>query len=89
MPVLEAMEYGKPVITSDLGIFQEIAGDAPTFFTLENVSDETAADNLAKAMAEYDDRVAASKYEEVLGRYDGEKLGRNLYDFFVKIVDKR
>ncbi len=89
MPVLEAMEYGKPVITSDLGIFREIAGDAPTFFTLENVSDEIAADNLAKAMAEYDERVDASKYEEVLGRYDGEKLGRNLYDFFVKVVDKR
>lgn len=89
MPVLEAMQYGKPVIASDLKVFHEIAGDEPTYFELENISDEAACDRLAKAMAEYDEKTDTDAYKEVLLRYDGRKLAKNIYVFFAKIVDKR
>ncbi len=34
LPLVEAMQYGLPVIASDLTVFREIAGDYPTYFDL-------------------------------------------------------
>jgi alpha-1,2-rhamnosyltransferase len=32
LPVIEAMQYGKPVLASDISVFREIGGDYPVYF---------------------------------------------------------
>ena len=35
LPLVEAMQYGLPVLASDIAVFREIAGDYPTYFSLD------------------------------------------------------
>jgi O-antigen biosynthesis alpha-1,2-rhamnosyltransferase len=35
LPLVEAMQYGLPVLASDIAVFREIAGDYPTYFKLD------------------------------------------------------
>lgn len=41
MPILEAMNYGKPVICSDIDVFHEVAGDAAIYFDTKSSDDLT------------------------------------------------
>lgn len=86
MPVIEAMQYEKPVIASDLAIFREITKDKPTYFKLEGLTEDEAADNLCKAMENYTVAVDKKNYEETLARYEGGKLTKALYDFFLTVI---
>lgn len=82
--VLEAMNYYKPVIASDLSIFQEIVGNCINYFKLtgKNV-DDTA--NLCKKFTDFNPNVDKSVYDEVMTRYTAETLGKKVIDVFDNI----
>lgn len=82
MPVLEAMEYGKPVVASDLAIFREVAGDGLCYFDVE-----AQGRGLADSLADYS-KADMNTYEEICNRYKKEILGKNLYDFLDGIADR-
>ncbi|MGN6711818.1 glycosyltransferase family 4 protein [Anaerocolumna jejuensis] len=83
LPLIEAMEYNKPIIASNLTIFQEIAENCINYFELGN--DEVH--QLYLKMFNYTDEVNTIKYTDVKNRYLGSKLGLLLSDFFKKIAD--
>lgn len=86
MPVIEAMQYEKPVIATDLGIFREIIGDGVNYFKLENLSTGEAVTNLCKAMENYDNQPDLEGYKTTLAKYEGEKLAKEVYDFIKSLV---
>ncbi len=82
--VLEAMNYYKPVIASNLSIFQEIVGNCINYFDLtgENVHNTS---NLCKTMADSTKNVSKSAYDEVMTRYTAETLGKKVIAVFDNI----
>ena len=70
MPVIEAMQYDKSAIVSDLGIFKETLEDSVNYFALgENEEEEIR--NLTSAMHEH--RIAdVETYKGILSKFDGE-----------------
>lgn len=86
MPVIEAMQYNKPVIASELGIFREIIGDTPTYFELEGVSGSDAVTNLCKAMENYSEHAPTSDYVEILAKYESGRLSEKLYSFMKEVI---
>lgn len=85
MPVLEVMKFKKPVIVSNLDIFDEIVGDCVNRFDLRG-NEETQIDNLAQMLMDYSSRVEADKYEETVNRYAPDILGQRVREFILKEV---
>ena len=68
-PVIEAMCYNKPIITSDLSIFAEITGGAVRTSSLERLAD---------AMLEPPPRVDKERYAAVRERYAPDNVGKSV-----------
>lgn len=90
MPIIEVMEYYRPVIASNLEIFKEIIGDAITYYPRnEDLDTETTA--LANAMLSFDRLDDASKqvdreaYENVIKRYLPEVLGKRMINSLLEL----
>ena len=77
---LEAMDFGKPVLASDLSIFSEIVGDAISYFPLSG-----GADALSEAMLSENIPVDQGKYEKTMNRYLPETLVPQLIRVFHEI----
>ncbi len=82
--VLEAMNYYKPVIASDLSIFQEIVGNCINYFKLTGNNVDDAA-NLCKTLTNFTENVDKSVYDEVMTRYTAETLGKKVIEVFDNI----
>lgn len=80
MPVVEVMNYEKPVIASNLSIFQELIGDEINYFTLSEDNKESAK-RLAKRMLDYEEPAQGS-YEKVIERYVPQNLAKRLAEYF-------
>ncbi len=80
IPVVEAMWYEKPVIASNLPVFQEIVGDSIELFDITG-SEETQVVNLANAMINCPESADKVKYSEVVNRYLPENLSEVVRDF--------
>ena len=72
MPVVEVMNYDKPVIASNLSIFQELIGDEINYFTISDDNKESAK-RLAKRMSDYEQPTEGS-YEKIIERYVPQNL---------------
>lgn len=83
--VLEAMNYYKPILVSDLTIFKEIVGECICYFSLEG-DRKTQIYNLAQALFEFDLTVDKAAYDEVLERYMPRKLGEEMLNVLNKVV---
>jgi len=69
IPIIEAIQYSKPVIASDLEVFREIAEDSIHYFHLEESLDDSMM-NLAKAMMAADSiKVDKSKYDYIYSKF--------------------
>lgn len=83
MPVIEVMKFNKPVIASNLPIFDEIAqGNINTFDI--NCGEKEQIDNLSRILFEYNSVVDEESYKETVERYAPEKLGKKVYDFMME-----
>ena len=80
MPVVEVMNYDKPVIASNLSIFQELIGDEINYFTISDDNKESAK-RLAKRMSDYEQPTEGS-YEKIIERYVPQNLAKNLSAYF-------
>lgn len=83
IPVIEALHYGKTVIVSDLGIFDEIAGKAVCKFPNGSSRQETEQ-NLAEALKNIS-RADDARMEETVQRYQAETLCKKLRDFLLDL----
>ena len=83
IPILEAMAAGKPVIASNLSIFQEIIGDCIRYFDVD-AGQETRVRALCDAMLE-DQTPDLRMYEAVLRCYDPEQRGRIFAERLLKL----
>lgn len=80
MPIIEVMRFNKPIIASNLPIFDEITDGNINTFDLYCSADEQIK-NLAQIMLNYNTNVDESAYEAVVNRYLPERLGKIVYDF--------
>jgi hypothetical protein len=80
MPIIEVMKFNKPIIASALPIFDEIADGQINVFDID-CGKEQQVENLAAALAGYDENVDAQKYAEIVGRFAPEKLGSVVHEF--------
>lgn len=85
MPVVEVMNYKKPIIASDLSIFKELVGDAINYFPLSDNKDEMA-EKLAEAMLQYQEPDGQT-YAGIVQKYSARVLGCRLLECFRKISE--
>lgn len=77
MPVVEVMNYNKPILVLDLNIYHEIVGDAVWYAKMPNDKD-AQIESLANAMLAMSYDVDREKYADVLKRYSGKTVVSNL-----------
>ena len=77
IPVVEVMNYYKPVIASELDTIKEVVGDCITY-----INDDV--DSLVKAMSEYSKEVDKEAYDKVIDKYTNESIGKLIEDYLVK-----
>ena len=87
MPVLEVMKFKKPVIVSNLDIFDEIVGDCVNRFDLRG-NEAQQIENLANVLENYSADVQAEKYEEIINRYAPDVLGERVREFILKELNQ-
>lgn len=88
IPPLEAMYYRKPIITSNLSIFEEILQGQVQMFGLEGSGKEQVR-KLSTALTGCSlTLTSATQYEQVLGRYRKEVLSERLKEFLLDMEDK-
>lgn len=80
MPVIEALSCERNVITSDLEIFEEIAGGYVDRFAIGN-NRATAVEGLADCMMKDIDKHRIQGCHDVVARYAGSVLGKQMYRF--------
>jgi len=74
MPILEVMKYYKPILVSNLEIYDEIIGDCVNEFDI-HVNENEQINNLCEAMMTFSNKVDKILYDQALGQYLPEKLG--------------
>lgn len=84
IPVVEAMNYGKPIIGSDLSIFEEITDGQLQNFALDS-SAEKSAMRLAEEM-QHIRPVDAERTQACVERYKGNALIQAIKEYFDKIA---
>lgn len=89
IPIIEAFLCERPVIASKLSIFEEIAGKEISYVDIEQPN---AVFELAQRMKEYDTSetitVNRNAYKEIVARYEPKHLGKQMYDFFKRSLNK-
>lgn len=80
IPIIEAMNYNKPVIAGKLDTLVEVAGNEINYFPLLQDTEKCAA-ILAEKMKEDQTAVNYSAYQEVVNRYTSEKVGKKYYEW--------
>lgn len=86
MPVIEVMNYNKPIIASNLSIFEELVGDEINYFALSEDSRESA-ERLAEKMLDYE-KPREGIYGEIIERYTPKTLSERLCAYFRREVKK-
>ena len=74
IPIIEAMYFKRPVLASDLSIFQEIAGDSIEYLSLAG-SFEEQKKKLSLALAKEPASISLSDYQAIVSRYTSDTLG--------------
>ena len=85
IPILEAMEHGKPIYCSDLPVLREVAGDSVSYF--EPSSTDSLAAALRDAFTATAQTAATQKYPAVLQRFSWERCARDTYTALADAVD--
>lgn len=88
IPVVEAMNYNKPIIASNLDTLKEITDSCINFFDLDkNVN--ASADNLAIEMLKDVSAINEVAYDEVVGRYTAVNTGKRYFKLLETEYEKK
>lgn len=82
--VLEAMNYYKPIIASDLSIFKEVVGKDICYFSLKGNREQQVA-NLSQKMFAFNTAIDKNVYDVIMERYTPERLGRQMQDILEEL----
>lgn len=93
MPILEVMKHYKPILCSDLPIFDEIVGDCIKTFSLKG-TEADQIESLSNSMQLMDKVIEENKkssdelvdrqaYEDDLAKYTPDRLGEMVRDFIL------
>lgn len=91
MPIIEVMEYYRPIIASNLSIFEELIGNVITYYN-RNDDIESEATELAQKMLEFDNCENEMKcidrdaYDSVMEQYLPEELGEKLIKCLFELI---
>lgn len=85
MPILEALEYNKPVACSDIAVFKEISRDAFVYFNPYVLSEIVYA--LKEAIEKY--TINKKEYENILKRFSWLNTAKNFINALDKITPAR
>ncbi len=88
LPVLEAMKYGCPVITSNISSLPEAGGDAAVYIDPENVSDITTKINQVLKNEKLRAQMIKKGYEQVK-KFSWEKTARETLKALEELVNKK
>lgn len=80
IPIIEAMNYNKPVIAGKLDTLVEVAGNEINYFPILQDT-EKSVEELAKKMKEDQIAINYSSYQEVVSRYTPEEVGKKYYEW--------
>ena len=83
MPVIEVMKFNKPIIASNLPIFQEITDGSINTFDID-CSEAEQINNLAAALDGYNPYVDEAAYRDTVNRFSPQKLGKTVHDFIME-----
>lgn len=85
IPIVEVMNYYKPIIVTPLSIFEEIAGK--TLQYIEDGQDEKErVENCAREMLDYKREVDKEEYDRIVGLYDKPALGKRIREYLEKVI---
>lgn len=85
IPVIEAMNYNKAIIASDLDTLKEVSENSLSFFHLSTDKEETI-ENLTKKLLEDDMLVDSKKYQEVIQKYTPEVTGKRFHKMLEELI---
>jgi len=88
---LEAMSYGKPILSSDLGSMKEIVIEGKTGFLVKSNDVKALADkiNLLFKDRKLCERVGKNAYKEAKDKYDPEKHYSRLIKLFNRAISEK
>ena len=86
VPVIEAMEFGKPIIASHLSIFEETVGDCINYFKLGTEAE--SINQLCLRMKDYSENLDIEQYKRVRMKFSKNQLGEKFREFVNRIVNK-
>lgn len=76
IPVIEAMQYEKPVIASRLDTLEEITKGCVTFFDTRKKNNDDAAEELCKQMLMDNQKVDRQMYHSIVHKYSAEEIAQ-------------
>lgn len=82
IPIIEAMNYNKPVIAGELDTLKEVAGEQISFFPLLQDTDQ-CAEYLCGLMLKDDTSIDAEAYQAAVERYTAENVGRKYHEWLL------
>lgn len=85
MPIIEVMKFHKPILVSNLDIYDEIIGKCVNKFDIQ-CEEQQQVENLAQAMMTYTNEVDGSEYDCVVARYAPEMLGEKVKNFMSDLM---
>ena len=93
MPILEVMKYNKPILASNLKIFDEVVGDCVERFSLAGDDDDKVI-SLVNGMKNIDKKINSglvdeNAYRHALDKYTPERLGGMVRDFINSQMNNR
>ena len=85
MPLLEVMKHNKPILASDLKIFDEVVGNCVERFSLDG-GEEKQIKNLSQEMHNFDKKASVgivdeNAYKNELEKINPDRLGGMVRDF--------
>ncbi len=72
IPIIEAMSYGKPVLCHRLPVFEELVGDAVTYF------DGTSEEGILAGLENIPVAVDLNRYREIIGKLTWDRFATEL-----------